>query len=80
MKENYFVITNSDGDTTVEEYTKEELLERLNEKWWGDRCAMTEEILKKTSNTNYWEDNILIIKGTVCVPKPKEVIETYDID
>ena len=35
----YFVIKNSDGDTMVEELTKEELLERLNapDEWYdGD--------------------------------------------
>ena len=32
----YYVISNSDGDTTVEPMTKEELLRRLKDGDWSD--------------------------------------------
>lgn len=33
--EKYFIITNSDGNTYVSSITKEKLLERLNENYYG---------------------------------------------
>jgi len=35
MEETYFVISNSDGNTTVTKLTKEQLLEAINENYWG---------------------------------------------
>ena len=35
----------------------------------------------KNNNSTHWNDGkTLIIKGDIVVPKPKKVIETYDID
>jgi len=77
--EKYYIINNSDGDTTVSEVTKEELLKRINpeDPYYGDK-----RFLQKISknDTNYWGDNILIIKGNIITPKPKEKVVTYDIE
>lgn len=78
MKETYFVINNSDGDTTVSEFTKETLLKAIQENYWGNK-----EILKSipvNDDTNYWGEGLLIIKGSVVVPTPKQVITKYDIE
>ena len=78
----YYVIHNSDGDTFVEEVTKEELIEKI-EPEDGDDAGYYGPVgfLSKVSerDTNYWGDNILIIKGEIITPEPKEVIKTFDI-
>ena len=80
----YFIISNSDGDTTVEMVDKDELLKRIQpEDGEEDFCyygrvgflAKIEE-----NDTNYWGGNILIIKGEIITPKPKKVVKTFDID
>jgi len=34
--ENYFIISNSDGDTNIECVNREELLKRINENYYGE--------------------------------------------
>ena len=77
MSENFFVICNSDGNTSVTQLSKEELLKQLEEEYWGDIVEFIEKI--NETNTNYWGDNILIIKGDIISPKPKTVITSYDL-
>jgi hypothetical protein len=78
MKETYFVINNSDGDTTVTELTKEQLLKAIQEHYWGDKEIFAE--LPKNNDTNYWGENILIIKGKVVTPVPEQVVTKYNIE
>ena len=79
----YFIISNSDGDTTVQQVSKDELLKRIQPDDGEDCCyygcvGFLEAI--KEADTNYWGENILIIKGEIVTPKPKRVIETFEID
>jgi hypothetical protein len=79
MEEIYFVIHNGEGDTTVNAYTKEELLRYIEEGYWGmDTKVMTE--LPDNNDTNYWGGEILIIKGKMVVPVEKKIVTEYDID
>ena len=74
---NYFVISNSDGDTRVNMVTKQELLERINEHYWGKRKYLSE--IPDEIDTNYWGNNVLIIKGEVVAPTAKERVIEYEI-
>lgn len=76
MKETYFVIRNSDGDTIVNTITKEELLERIRD---GNYPNIF-NTMPVDGDTNYWGDNILIIKGKIVVPEAKQVVTEYDIE
>jgi hypothetical protein len=77
MEDKYFIITNSDGDTTVTEMTKTQLLRAIEENYWGDRVCLADI---PRSDTNYWGESILIIKGKVVIPEPEQVITKYKID
>ena len=78
----YFIINNREGDTYVEQVTKKELVERIQPEE-GEECCyygnvgFLDEI--DNSDTNYWDDNILIIKGEIVVPAPKKIVKTYDV-
>ena len=79
MKETYFIISNSDGDTHVEAIDKETLLERIEEGYYGKgREVLTE--LPNDSDTNYWGEALLIIKGKMVCPKAEQVITKYNIE
>lgn len=73
----YFVVYNGDGDTTVTEFTREKLLEALEENSWGLDINVLSAI--KERDTNYWGNSILIIKGSIVTPTPKETVVKYDI-
>lgn len=73
----YFVIRNSHGDTCVYECTKEELREALREKDYGDSGFINKI---QNPDTNYWGDNILIVKGEIVSPKPVQVATEFDIE
>ena len=77
--EKYYVIHNGDGDTTVEELTKEQLMERVNDDGLYYGQPFLDEIPKE-SDTNYWSGYPLIIKGHVVSPKPIKIVEEFEIE
>ena len=76
----YYIISNSDGDTTVNEIAKEDLLKRLDpdENYYGNRDILKE--MPQETDTNYWGDSMLIIKGTIVSPRPVTKITEFEID
>ena len=70
----YYKIYNSDGDTYVTETTKEEILRGLDEEEYDCMDSIDD------SDTNYWGEDHLIIKGEIVTPRKKEVVTKYDID
>jgi hypothetical protein len=76
--EKYFIITNSDGDTYVDCVTKDVLLERINEEYYGKREYLND--MPTDKDTNYWGDSILVIKGSIVAPQAKTKITEYIID
>ncbi len=75
---NYFVISNSEGDTTITPLSKDQLLERINEHYWGRREYLSE--IPQGRDTNYWGNSVLIIKGEIITPAAKEKVIEYEID
>jgi len=78
MKETYFVIHNSEGDTTVEEISKETLLERIEERYWGNVNFL--DSIPKDNDTNYWGENTIIIKGRIVTPNAEQIVTRYNIE
>ena len=77
MRNTYFIIYNSDGETRVNVLTKEELTKRLNEEYYGDDVEFLGKI--DENDTNYWGDAILIINGEIITPKPVEAFKGYEL-
>ena len=72
----YFLIhCSEDGDISVDELTRDALLERIHEKYYGDI-----EFFKDFPEDDlvYWQ-KALIIKGNIVVPKPVQLVEKYVI-
>ena len=74
-KDTYFLIYCSDGDTCVAEKTKEEILEMTDEE---EGEEFMDHIVDR--DTNYWADLNLVIKGKIVCPKPKKVVEEWEIE
>jgi len=72
----YFIVQNNDGDTTVEQLTKESLMQKLND---GDYDSTGFISKLKDCDTNYCGDNILIIKGDIVTPEAIKTVEEYTI-
>lgn len=80
----YFIIRNSDGDTRVQRVTQTELEKRLTVEdgahWYGTGGFMSiEDLEEKGYDTNYWGNNLLIIKGEVVVPHPVETVVQWAV-
>ena len=76
MKDKYYVIRNSDGDVSITEKSKVQLLEDIDEY----TKFIDEEMFVTRGDTNYWDDAIMIIKGKIVVPTPKTIVETYEVE
>jgi hypothetical protein len=74
--EKYFVIRNSCGDTHIDVYTKEKLIKMLNEL----SSLHYIDDFDFDSDTNYWGDSIMIIKGKLVSPSPVQVVTTYEVE
>jgi len=74
----YFIIHNPDGETTVTAYTKQELLDELNEGTFNEHDWLSE--IPDSSDTNYWGGSMLLIKGSLVTPTPIETITEYKIE
>jgi len=75
---NYIVIRNSEGETRVEQVTKAELTERLNEDYYGLNTS-TFDGFPAEPDTNHWGGKIMIIKGELVTPKPVKVITEWEM-
>ena len=67
----YFVITNTDGSTLIEAFTKAELESKLNHNYWGNDIKFLDSVAE--ANTNYWRGHTLIIKGSIVKPESRQV-------
>lgn len=73
----YFVIQCSeDGDVSVIEYEKDELLSLINAEDCGDGSFFD---TMPESDLQYWKNKTLIIKGDIVSPKPVKVVKEYEI-
>ena len=69
MEDLYYVISNSDGDTNIKTCTRIELMENLNEDYWGEGIEFI-KTFESNEDSNYWGGNkIAIIKGSIIIPK-----------
>ena len=77
----YFVISNSDGDTYIQQMDRNELLERLNPDKHGDVELDFPKALSSLdeADTNYWQDSFLIIKGEIVTPQAIKVVTQITI-
>ena len=84
MREKYFVIIGSDdGGCTINEVTKEELTNKLTpnkfgETFWGV-LGSDFRILGELPDDVCNFSGIVIIKGNIVLPKPKQTVTEYDI-
>lgn len=74
MAEKYFMLSNMDGDMSIQIFNnKESLLEEINDE-------ESQEYLREVKNIGEWGYKKLIIKGSIVIPTPKKVVETFDIE
>ena len=78
MEDTYFIISNSEGDTTVTQMNKTKLLQAIEENYWGEKECLN--YVPENTDTNYWGKNLLIIKGSIVTPKPEKIVTKYNID
>lgn len=77
----YFIISNSDGDTHVSQCTKEQVIRIVQEQTDPDEVENPIAFISEIENTdtNYWKNGILIIKGEIVTPKPVKIVTAWDI-
>jgi hypothetical protein len=85
MAETYFVILGGkDGDIYIRQMTQKELLDGMkpynDPKEPGMQAFGDCKILDKLPTDLYNFSDMVIIKGHVVVPKPKQVIMEYTLD
>jgi hypothetical protein len=72
----YYLIYNADGDTSVHEYNKDELLDDLDGGSWPKEDALES---MPDNDTNRWGGKYLLIKGEIITPLKREVVTKHDL-
>jgi hypothetical protein len=78
----YMIHRDNDGETGVYEVDPKKIKARLGEPGGYDPESFLSE-LPETADTNTWPGEhsaILLIKGTIVVPKAKKVVERWEIE
>jgi hypothetical protein len=76
----YFVIHNSeDGEASVHQMGAEELQNKLKADYWGTGKRFLSSDDTFSCDPNYWGGKLLIIKGEIIVPKPKQTVTEYEV-
>jgi len=80
MREKYYRISGSeDGDVSISEYTREELLIEINEEIEDNEKEpiFRKDLLEK--DLMLWGDSSLIIKGQIVVPEPTVTVKEFKL-
>jgi len=82
---NYYIVTNSDGDIRFQKYANaSEVIEAITpdesgDSYYGDVSRLT--FGTNLDNLDYMgERELIILKGEVIVPRPKDVVRSFEID
>lgn len=74
----YFVMRCSeDGEVSINQLSKTDLLRRIEEKYWGERAEFIDYI--PDSDPQSWGHSIVIVKGNLVMPEPVTKILKYNI-
>ena len=86
----YFIISNSQGETTIQKFVdKEDLLREIQTNYGNNGFfkkhtfltePMEEELVYHIIPSYPGNEEILILKGEIVTPKSKDVIKTFDVD
>lgn len=75
---NYFIIAQTeDGINISEPLSKEEVLRRVEEKYYGNIPILNRMPLMIDSSL--YDNGLIIIKGDIVMPKPVQTVTKYDI-
>ena len=74
----YFVITNHDGDPKIDCLSRETLLKRLNENYYGKIKFESEDWLLDDHGLEVL-DGAILIKGDIVVPQAKETVVEFNV-
>jgi len=77
---NYIIISrNEDGEVSVYTESDKSLLKKLNNEEYDSADILNE--IPEDNDPQYWPQHnpMIIIKGKICVPKPKNVVKEYEL-
>ena len=77
-EEKYYIISCGEGDPTIDEFSREELIAYLNDEKEG--CQ--DEFTNTCPKYDMWElgDKSLLIKGRMIIPSIVTTVEKYDVE
>jgi hypothetical protein len=74
----YFVISSGEDSISVERLSKEELLKRLKEDYYGPTGDIIGD-LPDESDPMCWGNQLVVIKGNVVVPTEKTTVTDWAV-
>lgn len=74
----FLIHSNEDGDVRVDQMTRDELVARLNDNYWGD-ITFAASLDDLGSDPMYWGNKAVLIDGATVVPQPEQVITSWTV-
>lgn len=78
MDKYYVICQSEDGLSISGSLTQEEVLQRIDEKYYGD-LPILDKMPEMNGSSNLEKLGIIIIKGSIKVPGIKQVVTKYQI-
>jgi hypothetical protein len=75
----YFLFRGTEDGGQVDWMTREELLERLEQNYWGPIEIVSDPAELPGSDPNYWGDKALLVEGKTIKPQPKETVTSWEV-
>ena len=73
----YIVIRTGADGISIDQMPKDLLEKQLEERYWGRVTCATE--LPKNSDSETWDESLIIIKGEVVVPEAVQTVTKYRV-
>jgi hypothetical protein len=78
--DNYFVIQSSEDGISIEQMNGETLLRRIDSNYWGEASRnFFRSVPGQDKGCFMGPDGILIVRGSVVVPHPREVVTRFEL-
>jgi hypothetical protein len=75
----YFVLSSGEDGFSIEEMDREEVINRLNENYYGDSSDLLVSSMPTDSDPDCWGNKLIIIEGKIVHPRQVKTVTEWEV-